>query len=130
MVWLDPSSRSLLSQFLRSRRVQHSVNVVATAAGAGAFTVEAGVAFTAEVEAAGFMVAAVASIAEAAEGFTPVAEGIAAAAPTGARGLSVEARVLLAEETTVEAGAFVAGQRQAATEQAGDPTAGSVPRAA
>lgn len=98
---------------------------------AEAFTAEAaGVAFTEAVEAAGSMVAGVGSIAEAAEGFTPVAVDIAVAAPTGARGLSVAARDRLAEEATTEAEAFVADQRQAATEQAGAPTAGSGPRAA
>ena len=99
------------------------------------------VVFTAGEEAAAFMavvavsmVAAVASTVEVAPpevaaGFIAVAEDIVTAAPTGARGLSV-APDLLAEGVTTEAEAFVADQRQAATEQAGVRTAGSVPRGA
>ena len=100
-----------------------------------AFTVEAaGVAFTAEVVAAvsrwrrrgtaGSMAAGVVSVAEVAEDFTPVAEDIVVAAPTGARGLSVAARDLLAEGATTEAEAFAADQRRDVTERAGDRTAG------
>ena len=109
---------------------------------AEAFTVGAAVVvFTAGEEAAAFMavvavsmVVAVASTAEVAPpavaaGFIAVAEDIVTAAPTGARGLSV-APDLLAEGVTTEAEAFVADQRQAATEQAGVRTAGSVPRGA
>ena len=92
-----------------------------TAAVVEVFTVAAGVAFTVEV-AAGSMAAGVVS--------TPVAEDIVVAAPSGARGLSVAVPDLSAEEATAEAEAFVADQRRDATEQAGDPTAGSVPRAA
>lgn len=109
---------------------------------AEAFTVGAAVVvFTAGEEAAVFMavvavsmVAVVASTVEVAllagvADFIGVAEDIVVAAPTGARGRSA-APDLLAEGVTTEAEPFVADQRQAATEQAGGRSAGSVPRAA
>ena len=114
MVFLDPSSRLLLSQLLLSRQIQRPPSTAVTAAAVEGPT-EAVAGFT-EVVVEGSTLAVV-------EVSMVAAEGIVEAAPMEARGLSEE-------EVLTEAEAFVADRRRVTTERTGVRTADSVHRAA
>ena len=121
MVRSDPSSRSLLSRFLLSCPIPHSPSAAVTAA----VVVVASMVVAAAVFIAGVEEDSTAGALPVAVAGSVAAEDIVAAAPTGACARMVAAHDLLVAE--VLTGAVVFG---ADRQQAGAPTADSVPRAA